>query len=447
MRSMFVTGYISMISTKNRLLFILLVALSGFSSSLLAATSQDVFKQGAESFNKGEYATAVKSFKKAEAQGMKSPALYYNLAGSYYKLGKYDKARTYFEKVRQYKNMKSLAEYNLGLVALKTNDKKAAKKWFRSVAKNSKDKKLVALAESKLKGTKVRKQPAWISKKWSAYLSGTLGYDNNVNFAPLGITSEKSDSFSELSASVDYLFSGDRKNGWLGEAYFYNINYLNENLYDEYEYGAGIKKNLQLNKSWQTYYLLDMSKINYGGEDYQTIIKLGAQAKHSWSRNERLYFRYSYEDIKSDKTIFDYLEGWRQKFRAEYRLYRKKDNARVYYELELNNRNDLTIPPPRLAAGIYSYSPTRHTLRGRYTSKLSREWHLIGDLSYRASDYPVTANQDRQDDRYRAAFYADYRFRKNLKLRAKVDYTDNRSTENIFAYKRTVYSLGLSALF
>jgi len=435
-----------MSSTKIKRLFIMLIALTSFSSSLLAASS-DAFKLGAKAFNKGEYATAVESFKKAEAQGLKSPALYYNLAGSYYKLGKYDKARTYFEKVRQYKNMKSLAEYNLGLVALKQNDKKTAKKWFRSVAKNSRDKKLVALAESKLKGKKSPKNPRWVSKKWSAYLSGALGYDNNVNFAPLGITSEKSDSFSEVSALVDYLFSGDRKNGWLGEAYFYNINYLNENIYDEYEYGAGIKKNLQLNQKWQTYYLLDMSKINYGGEDYQTIIKLGAEAKDSLSRNKQLYFRYSYEDIKSDKAIFDYLEGWRQKFRVEYRLYRKKAHARVYYELELNNRNDLIIPPPRLAAGIYSYSPTRHTLRGRYTSKLSREWQLIGDLAYRASAYPVTANQDRQDDRYRAAVYADYRFRKNLKLRAKVGYTNNRSTENIFAYKRTVYSLGLSALF
>ncbi len=427
--------------TKIKWLFIMLIALTSFSSSLLAASS-DAFKQGAKAFNKGEYATAVESFKKAEAQGMKSPALYYNLAGSYYKLGEYNKARTYFEKVRQYKNMKSLAEYNLGLVALKKNDKKTAKKWFRSVAKNSRDKKLVALAERKLKGKKPPKKPRWVSKKWSAYLSGALGYDNNVNFAPLGITSEKSDSFSEVSASVDYLFSGDRKNGWLGEAYFYNINYLNENIYDEYEYGAGIKRNLQLNQKWQTYYLLDMSKINYGGEDYQTITKLGAEAKDSLSRNERLYFRYSYEDIKSDKTIFDYLEGWRQKFRAEYRLYRKQDNARVYYEFELNNRNDLTA-----TSGVYSYSPTRHTLRGRYTSKLSREWHLVGDLSYRASAYPVTVSQDRQDDRYKAIAYVDYRFAKNLKLRAKVDYTNNRSTENIFAYKRTVYSLGISALF
>ncbi len=429
-------------SIKIKLLLVILMALSGFASPLVAATSQDEFKKGAESFNQGNYAAAVKTFKKAEAQGMKSPALYYNLAGSYYKLAEYKKSAEYFQKVRKYKSMQSLAEYNLGLIALKNNDKKSAKNWFSSVAKNSKDAKLVVLAENKLKGTTVRKKSSWLTKEWTAYLSGSLGYDNNVNFAPLGITTEKSDNFSEVVTSVDYLFSGDRKNGWLAEAYFYNINYFNENIYDEYEYGIGVKNNLQLSRNWQSNYSLDMSKINYGGEDYQTITKLSGEVRNSLSRNQRLYLRYVYEDIKSDKAIFDYLEGWRQKLRAEYRLYRKQDNIRIYYEFELNNRNDLSV-----TSGVYSYSPTRHTVRGKYTSKLSREWHLVGDLSYRASDYPTTANQDRQDDRVKAAVYLDYRFAKDFRLRTKVDYADNSSTENIFAYKRTVYSLGLSALF
>jgi len=78
---------------------------------------------------------------------------------------------------------------------------------------------------------------------------------------------------------------------------------------------------------------------------------------------------------------------------------------------------------------------------------LSRNWHLTGDLAYRASDYPTTPNQDRQDDRYKAAVYADYRFTRDIKLRAKVEHTNNRSTENIFAYKRTIYTVGLNALF
>jgi hypothetical protein len=417
------------------------MALTSFSSPVISAsltTSQDEFKKGMEYFNQSNYATALKAFKKAETQGMKTPALYYNLASTYYKLGEYEKSKEYFNKVRKYKDTQSLAEYNLGLIALKQNDNKTAEKWFTRVAKNSEDKKLVILAKNNYKQI----TPQWITKKWSTYLSASLGYDDNVNFAPLGITSERSDNFSNIVASADYLFSGDRKNGWLGEAYFYSRNYLNEDTFDEYIYGAIIKKHLQLNRDWQTLYSLDMSKSDYGGEDYQTITKIGAEARNLLSKNERLYLRYTYEDINSDNVLFDYLEGWRQKLRAEYRLYRKQDNSRFYYELELNNRNDLS-----LATGDFSYSPIRHTFRGKYTSILSQQWHLTGDLAYRASDYPATANQDRQDDRIKAAMYADYRFSRDFKLRAKVEYTDNRSTEDAFAYKRTVYTMGLSALF
>lgn len=429
-----------------------LIMLLVFSLPGIAAT-QEAFREGTESFNQGYYSAAVEAFKKAEAQGMKSPALYYNLGSSYYKLGEYDQARQYFEKVRKYDSMKYLAEYNLGLVALKQNDTAAAEKWFSGVAINSKDEKLVVLAETRLKEMRSdraagRKEPAWVTEKWTAYLSASLGYDNNVNFAPLGITDERSDSFTELYASADYLFSGTRKTGWLGEAYFYNINYLNEDIFDEYEYGANIKRFQKLSRNWQARFSADMMKSNYSGKDYQTVTKLGAQGRNTLAKNQYLFLRYLYEDIRSDNELFDYLEGWRQRMRAEYRLYRKRDNARLYYELELNNRNDLTLTGTGgVADRQFSYSPTRHTIRGQYTQILSQDWRLTGDLSYRASAYPATPDQDRQDDRFKGVLYTDYRITPDIKLRGKIEYTDNRSTESVFTYKRTVYMLGLNALF
>lgn len=435
-----------------KLLIITVIIMTGFSSpvfSALSATAESAFNLGAESFTKKDYSSAVKAFEQAEANGMQTPALYYNLASSYYKAKQYEKAREYFLKVREFEQMRDLADYNLGLVSLKQNDKKTAENLFYGVVKKSSDKKLVTLAETNLKDITPKSKPvsSWTTKKWSAYLSASLGYDDNVNFAPLGITNEISSSFSEFLASGDYLFSGDRKNGWLAEAYFYSIKYYDidapiTDLYDEYEFGIGIKKNLQINRDWRALFSLDASKINYAGEDYQTIAKISAEARKSLSSNERLNLRYSYEDINSDNLLFDYLEGWRQKIRAEYRLYRKSDNSRIYYELELNDRNDLSI-----AAGDFSYSPTRHVIRGRYTELISSKWLLTGDLAYRFSDYPTTANQDRQDNRFKAAAYADYRFTRDVKLRAKAEYTNNNSTEDIFTYNRLIYSLGINAFF
>lgn len=434
----------------NKLLFVILMtAISAFSFPDITtaqtdsqAVSKSEFDRGMESFSQGDYAAAVKAFKKSEAQGMKSAALFYNLGSSYYKLGDYEKSRDYFNKVRDYKDMKYLAEYNLGLVALKLDDLVSAEKWFAGVAGNSNDKKLIYLADKKLGLIASQKKPQWLTKKWSAYVGASLGYDDNVNFAPLGISAERSDSFYDAFAYVDYLFAGDRKNGWLAEVSFYDINYLHEDIYDEFDIGAAIKKYLQLGNNWQTIYSLEVSKIYYDGEDYQTIGGLSAEARYSLSRDERLSLRYRYEDINSDNVLFDYLEGWRQNIHAEYSLYQAKGYGLIYYELELNDRNDLS-----LTTGDYSYSPTRHQFRGKYTGILSQRWDLTGDLSYTASIYPATASQDRQDDRVKAAMYADYRFSRDFKLRAKAEYTDNRSTEDIYAYKQTVYTLGLNAYF
>jgi hypothetical protein len=425
----------------KRALWAVFFVLSGFSFSVFAA-GENEFNKGADFFNEGHYADAVKQFKNAETQGVKSAALYYNLASSYYKLGDYEKSREYFDKVRRYREMQYLAEYNLGLIALKQNDTKTAKKRFTAVKKNSTDEKLVSLSKKQLKEIRRLRKTKRTTKKWSVYLSAAFGYDGNVNFSPLGISAERSDSFSEFLVSADYLFSGNKKNGWSSDVFFYDKNYRKESLFDEYEYGAGIKKYLNIDQNWQTQYVLNIIKINYADEDYQTIAKIGARAKYSLSRNERIYLRYGYEDITSDNVIFDYLEGWRQKIRADYRLYNKKDVSRIYYELELNNRNDL-----KTSIGEFSYSPTRHTIRGKYTRVFNPKWHLTGDLAYRISDYPATANQDRNDNRIKAALYADYRFDRTFKLRAKVEHTDNSSTEDVFDYRRTVYTVGLNKLF
>jgi len=426
---------------KGSTLFAVFFFLLNFSSPVFA-DGEDAFNKAADFFNQGDYAAAVKQFKNAETQGMESAALYYNLASSYYKLGNYEKSIEYFNKVKSYREMRDLAEYNLGLLALKQNDNAAAKKWFTAVKNNSADKKLVSLSKKQLTEISRQKRIKQPAKKWSAYLSLAAGYDDNVNFAPLGISAERSDSFSRIIISADYLLSGNKKDGWLAEVFFYDINYRSESLFDEYEYGAGIKKYLKINPDWKTQYFLKASKINYASEDYQTITKAGVKAKYSISRKEGIYLRYNYDDITSDNVIYDYLEGWRQKIRAEYRHYNTKDIKRIYYELELNNRNDLST-----VAGDFSYSPTRHTLRAKYTGIFSRQWRLTGDLAYRVSDYPVTANQDRNDKRLKASLYADYRFDKTFKLRAKVEHTDNSSTEDVFDYRRTVYTVGLSKLF
>ena len=151
--------------------------------------------------------------------------------------------------------------------------------------------------------------------------------------------------------------------------------------------------------------------------------------------------RYRYEDIKSDNTLYDYLEGWRQRARVEYRNYSVKNIKQIYYELELNNRGELVTD-----TFAYDYSPTRHTIRGIYTQVIKR-WWLTGDLSYRFSDYEASSTIDREDDQWKLALSADYYFDRTFKFITKVQYTDNASSVDRYNYDKSVIKIGLSKLF
>lgn len=402
------------------------------SAGIATAKVSSDFNQGARLFKEKKYNAALEKFKKAEARGLKSSALYYNLASSYYKLTQYNKSKAYYNKVRQYKKLRYLAEYNLGLIALKQNRKKQAKKYFISVYKNSRDKKLKSLSGEKIL------QLRSAASKFRAYASLAFGNDDNINFAPSGISANRADTFIEFNGVVDYLFSGNRRNGWMAEASYYVFDYSTENQSDSDEIGLGIKKYYKINDLWQSELTVNYYKLSYGPDDYQTIVKLAGLARKKLSKSEQLYFRYGFEDISSDNVTYNYLAGTRQKARVEYRQYNKNNIQKIYYELEVNSRENLANS---------NYSPTRHTLRARYTHIFSPQWRATGDISYRASAYPAQGTQNRSDTRVKGSAYLDYYLNKRTKLRTKVAYTNNSSNTANYSYDRTVVSIGISSSF
>ncbi len=58
-----------------------------FCCSLFAQTPDQLFVQGNEAFQKGQYAEARDAFERIRSQGYESGALYYNLGNAYYKSG------------------------------------------------------------------------------------------------------------------------------------------------------------------------------------------------------------------------------------------------------------------------------------------------------------------------------------------------------------------------
>jgi len=136
--------------------------------------------------------------------------------------------------------------------------------------------------------------------------------------------------------------------------------------------------------------------------------------------------------------MYNYLEGWRKKFRVQYKARSNSNKQRYYYEHELNDRTDTVTA---------SYSPTRHTVRGVYTDILDKQWRVSADLAFRQSSYSDVGAWGRDDDRIKAAIYGDYRMNKTTRIRAMWAYSDNDSSLNTYDYTRNVISLDISKRF
>ncbi|MBC8211788.1 MAG: tetratricopeptide repeat protein [Gammaproteobacteria bacterium] len=405
-----------------------------FSPALLATAESD-FNLGVDAFKGGDNAAAAGYFESALEQGMESVALHYNLASSYYKLGRYAEAKKYFQIVNQTAEMHELAEYNLGLIATRQQQWRQARRHFNEVIDSGRDEKLSKLSQRQLEALKNKENQI------TAYVSANLGYDDNITSASSDSVLGNSDTFYDLYASVDYLISGKRREGWVADANLYSIDYSDTNNYDEYQYSLGIKRALLLN-DWETSAQLSLSKSVFGDDDYLSTSKIDLYGRKVLSRTDRLYLRYRLEDISSDQPLYDYLDGWRQRFKVEFRQYNRDDSRQVYYELELNNRSELVT-----SLYAYDYSPLRHTVHAKYIRYLNDRWHLSSDLSYRFSNYPDSATMNRNDEQLRLELGADYRIDSSFKLTAKLQFTNVDSSEDRYSYDKSVIRFGLSKFF
>jgi hypothetical protein len=194
--------------------------------------------------------------------------------------------------------------------------------------------------------------------------------------------------------------------------------------------------------AWHTSLQLKLAKSTYGDDDFQNTARLEIAGHKLIRLNKSLRLRYAAEDINSDLALYDYLEGSRQQARIEYRDYSAQYSRKIYYELEVNDRGELST-----SVDTYDYSPMRHTIRGAYTHIIEKKWWLTGDLSYRLSDFSSSSTTDREDDQWNLALSVDYYFDRTFKLSTRYQYIDNASTQDRYEYEKSIIKLGFSKIF
>ena len=338
---------------------------------------------------------------------------------------------------RYYPDQRALAEFNLGMIALKQNNEERALGHFKYAQANSSDEKIVDAATRTITGLTGTGK----GKRWGAYVQANVGYDDNISVTPDNLALGVDDTFWDLYASADVVLQGQRKNGWLADVAYFRIDYTDSDSFDQDFYTLGIRKEHRFS-SWDTTAHLKYGNSSFGGEDLQSFYKLRLLGSRPVSANAKLILQYRYDDFTSENTLYDYLEGWRQ--RAQIRYFRStvRNSQQLYYEGELNKRGELVT-----STVSYEYSPTRHTLGGKYTHKFSGRWYLTGDLAYRVSDFPASSTLDRDDTRWTLAAYLDYFIDPTLQVKSNIKYIENDSTVDIYTYDKTMISMGLSKLF
>ncbi len=401
----------------------------------MAGASKD-FNRGMTYFKHAKYSKAIQSFEQARKKGLKKPAIYYNLGVSYFKIRNYSRAKYYFTKILKFKNLKSLAEYNLGLIALKKNDEKSARKWFKR-SYFSGDRKISALSMRQMKRLSLTKSIRRNTKKWYNSASINYGSNNNIKLVPAGIATDTSDTFTELYASTSGILSGSYTDGISLSGFAYFMNYANVDAYDAKQARLGLYKNKKY-AGWRTRVGAYYERSTFGANPYQAVTGLEVKGNRKLQKTNYLSLRYRYNKIKSLYNSYNYLQGSRQQFRAEYLNYAASNSTRFYYEMEVNARENLTTR---------NYSPTRHTIQAAYYYNLTKAWRLGGELNYRYSKYQPTATQNRQDNRLRAAIEAKYRLNKHWKINGRYQRTDNSSTDSLYRYAQSLYYVGVGASF
>ena len=423
-------------------------------SMLMATTSLVVsadtpFERGVSAFKEQKYQTALQWFKQSRSDGNASAILDFNLASSYYKLGRMPEAKRYYIKASSNKNLAALSYYNLGLIALSKNDKQAAYEAFRRSFETAQNDRLKFLAAKHLDELLTESEKKETPSPFSGFVSLGIGHDDNVANISDDVTtvSNRSDSYVDLFGIVNYQLSGTRRDGVYLKAGLVLTRYEELGRYDEDLFNLGVFLSQPL-AGWNTRLGLSYFHDSLGGDSFQQRTALQLRADNYYSKGQRLRLKYElsyYDDLDERYT---YLNGTRQRFTVENRSYMNRHGLRIGYRLELNQRDNFVS-----ASSFFSYSPTRHTAYAYYDYMFSEHWGGQLYAEYRDSDYKdanTSAGIDlgvQQDKRSRYSLTAFYRLSRDTELEIGWRHTNNRSNISTEVYDSSEVMFGISHFF
>ena len=405
-----------------RIIFLTLFFLANISPAMSATKGENAFNSGIKYFKKNKYKSALYQFKKAHSYGMKNDSLMYNLGVTYYKLGDDKNSKKYFNLLTKNKKFRQVAYYNLGLIAEKSKDKKAAIKYYKKSVKIA-NSRISTLANSRLDILLKRKNS---EKNINTYLNVALGSDDNISNATSNSPSNKSSTYLEIFASVKSPINN--KMDLKGSVF--SINYNNNPSENYMFYSAAVNYKVKTN-GWKVIPEVAFLKSNYNKSDFQNILDLKLIGKKTLNNKNRLSLRYRFSDIRSQNTLYNYLQGNRHQFRVDYKTKIQLGWVRWRYQIEANDRKN---------SALSNYSPTRHTLRMRLKQKLD-DLNFTEEIGYRISQYGEASGISRNDKRLRLNVSMSKHLSRDLLSGIQYHHTNNSSNVSGENYSRNNFQV------
>ncbi|MEX2496232.1 MAG: tetratricopeptide repeat protein [Woeseia sp.] len=416
---------------RRLLLAMLLIANVG--QSALGAVADDAWKQGQEAFQQQDYATALSWFEQARDEGQRGAAVHYNIGVCHYKLQNYTLAGQTFALLdRDYPGMRPLAQYNLGLVALKQSRRQAAAGHFRESYRQSGDEpKLRAMSSTMLR--RLIGEPV-ASYRWLRTVSMRGGYDDNVSLQ------DKTGLADDISADSPFLelfgtIRGPYANlsGFRFDGSLFLLRYNDAGEFNQMAAQVGGLYDWR-KEDWSLQMSAHAGTTMLGGDSYDRSGRITAKVSRQLTSTGSVAARYRYDDITAGDSVFDGIEGSRQRFDVSYRWYMDGRSFNVSAASETNDRADPAVSPERIRLGA----------DWRYVPETGWGFRIGAEL--RASDYGDIASA-RDEDLAQLDLALSRHFASGWQLLAQYTFAENDSSDAAFSYTRNQLSLGAFKFF
>lgn len=419
--------------TLRRSIGLATLALALLIACTLPVRAEDHWQQGQEAFERADYASALTHFEAARDAGQSGPAVHYNIGVCQYKLARYRNAEATFTLIaREFPAMRNVAEYNLGLIAVKQENPVGAREHFLTAYQLSPDdEKLRILASNMLRrtGSSVKERSSWLGA-----FGIRAGFDDNVVLRddlglPAGTTTE--------SPMVDAFFSMQgryRESSNLRfDAAAYAITYLDVHEFNQNVLQLGAVYDW-LRGDWHAEFLLRAGYGTLGGDGFDKSGGASIRVNRRLSPVSRVSLQYHHDEVRAANSDFSGIEGSRQRLDLRYRWVRRDQTLVFRYIHEANDRIDPGV------------SPDRNEIRVDYRYEPKAGLRLEAGANFRNSKYRSLAPA-RSEDLATIRIGISKTVGDNWEILGHFQHSDNDSSDPQFSYRRSVLTIGALRLF